>query len=76
MDLAPADKRGYFLGTWQATMDFGHLIGPLLVGAIAVPLGIPAAFGVIGGVLLCAAVFPAVSRTATTRTTSGGTPPP
>ena len=69
MDLAPADKRGYFLGTWQATMDFGHLIGPLLVGAIAVPLGIPAAFGVIGGVLLCAAVFPAVSRTATTRTT-------
>ena len=76
MDLAPADKRGYFLGTWQATMDFGHLIGPLLVGAIAVPLGIPAAFGVIGGVLLCAAVFPAVSRTATTRTTSGDTPPP
>jgi len=76
MDLAPVDKRGYFLGTWQATMDFGHLIGPLLVGAIAVPLGIPAAFSIVGGVLLCAAVFLAVSRTATTRSPAGDTPPP
>ena len=75
MDLAPADKRGYFLGTWQATMDFGHLIGPLLVGAIAVPLGIPAAFGVIGGVLLCTAVFLAASRMSTAPSMAGGTPP-
>ena len=63
MDIAPAEKRGYFLGTWQATMDFGHLAGPLLVGAIAAPLGIPAAFGVAGGVLLLSAAFLAVSRT-------------
>ncbi len=62
MDLAPADKRGYFLGAWQATMDLGHLIGPLLVGALAVPLGLPAAFGTAGAVLLLAAAFLAVSK--------------
>lgn len=62
MDLAPEEKRGYFLGTWQGTLNFGQLVGPLLVGAVAVPLGIPAAFGIIGVVLLCAAAFLAVSR--------------
>ncbi|MCY4582396.1 MAG: MFS transporter [Chloroflexi bacterium] len=61
MDLAPTEKRGYFLGTWQAMMNFGQLAGPLLVGAIAAPLGIPAAFGIIGGVLLLGAAFLAVS---------------
>ena len=77
MDLAPVDKRGYFLGTWQATMDFGHLAGPLLVGAIAAPLGIPAAFGIVGGVLLLSAAFLAVSgtdRTASPSATGGGGP--
>ncbi|MDE2836146.1 MAG: MFS transporter [Chloroflexota bacterium] len=64
MDLAPRDKRGYFLGTWQATMDFGHLAGPLLAGALASPLGLPAAFAIIGGVLLLAAAFMVVSRAA------------
>ena len=63
MDLAPDEKRGYFLGTWQATVNIGQLGGPLLVGVIAAPLGIPAAFGIIGVVLLCAAAFLAVSRT-------------
>ena len=67
MDLAPEEKRGYFLGTWQGTLNFGQLGGPLLVGAIAAPLGIPAAFGVVGVVLLAATAFLAVSRT---------TPPP
>ena len=66
MDLAPEEKRGYFLGTWQGTVNVGQLGGPLLVGAIAAPLGIPAAFGIIGFVLLCAAVFLAVSRTTPT----------
>ncbi len=61
MDLAPTEKRGYFLGTWQATLNFGQLAGPLLVGALAVPLGIPAAFGIIGGVLLLSAAFLALS---------------
>ena len=65
MDLAPEEKRGYFLGTWQSTLNFGQLTGPLLVGAVAAPLGIPAAFGIIGAILLCAAVFLAVSRPTT-----------
>lgn len=56
MDLAPADRRGYFLGTWQATMNVGQLIGPLIVGALAVPLGIPVAFVVIGGAILATGV--------------------
>jgi MFS family permease len=56
MDLAPEDRRGYFLGTWQATMNVGQLIGPLVVGALAVPLGIPVAFAVIGGVIIATGV--------------------
>ena len=62
MDLAPVEKRGYFLGTWQATMNVGQLTGPLLVGALAAPLGIPAAFAIIGGLLLAAAAFLILSR--------------
>ena len=56
MDLAPAERRGYFLGTWQATMNAGQLVGPLVVGALAAPLGIPGAFAVLGGMLLATAV--------------------
>ncbi len=62
MDLAPVEKRGYFLGTWQATMNVGQLAGPLLVGALAAPMGIPAAFAVVGGLLLAAAAFLVLSR--------------
>ena len=76
MDLAPVEKRGYFLGTWQATMDFGHLAGPLLVGALAAPLGLPGAFGVVGGVLLLAAVFLAVSRATSAASPAAGGPAP
>ena len=74
MDLAPEEKRGYFLGTWQGTVNVGQLGGPLLVGAIAAPLGIPAAFGIIGVVLLCAAVFLSVSRTTPAPSQADGTP--
>lgn len=56
MDLAPVERRGYFLGTWQATMNAGQLVGPLAVGALAAPLGIPGAFAVLGGLLLATAV--------------------
>lgn len=65
MDLAPEEKRGYFLGTWQGTLNSGQLVGPLLVGAVAAPLGIPGAFGIIGVVLLFSAVFLAISRPTT-----------
>ena len=74
MDLAPEEKRGYFLGTWQATLNFGQLVGPLLVGAVAAPLGIPAAFGIIGVVLLCAAAFLGVSRPTPSPSPAAGTP--
>ena len=77
MDLAPVDRRGYFLGTWQATMDFGHLIGPLLVGALAVAMGLPAAFVTIGAVLLLAGAFLTLSRTTSAAgpVTEGAAPP-
>jgi MFS family permease len=66
MDLAPAERRGYFLGTWQATMNAGQLVGPLVVGALAAPMGIPGAFAVLGGLLLAAAAAVAIFGRETT----------
>jgi len=60
MDLAPPDRRGYFLGTWQATMNVGQLIGPLAVGGVATQFGLPAAFATVATVLLACGVFVAV----------------
>jgi MFS family permease len=57
MDLAPADRRGYFLGTWQATMNVGQLIGPLIVGWLATEFSLPTAFAIIATVLVACAVF-------------------
>lgn len=57
MDLAPADRRGYFLGTWQATLNVGQLIGPLVVGGIATQYGLPTAFAIVAAVLLASGVF-------------------
>ena len=57
MDLAPRDRRGYLLGTWQATMNIGQLIGPLLVGGIAMKWGLPVAFGIVGTILVASGGF-------------------
>ena len=57
MDLAPPDRRGYFLGTWQATMNVGQVVGPLVVGWTATQFGLPTAFAIVATVLLASGVF-------------------
>jgi MFS family permease len=60
MDLAPPEQRGYFLGSWQATMNVGQLIGPLIVGGIATQFSLPTAFAIIASVLVASGVYVAV----------------
>jgi MFS-type transporter involved in bile tolerance (Atg22 family) len=33
MDLAPADRRGAFLGMWTSFQSLGAFVGPLAIGA-------------------------------------------
>ncbi len=47
-DLSPKESRGEFLGMWRLIGDLGHSSGPLMVGAIAAALTLPAASLVIG----------------------------
>ena len=60
MDLAPSDQRGYFLGTWQATLNVGQLIGPLIVGGIATKFSLPTAFAILATVLVACAIYVAL----------------
>lgn len=62
MDLAPRDRKGYFLGTWLAMRAVGQIAWGLVVGAAMLALGTPLAVGIAGLVLLGAAAFLAVSR--------------
>jgi MFS family permease len=48
-DLAPEESRGEFLGMWRLIGDLGHTIGPLIAGAVAGVLTLPAAALVMGG---------------------------
>lgn len=57
MDLAPADSRCYFLGTWQTTLNVGQLIDPLVLGGIATRDGLPSAFAIVATVLLASGAF-------------------
>ena len=56
-DLAPADRRGAFLGIWRCLSDAGVTGGPLLVSAVVSSLGLAAAstgiglFGVLGALI-------------------------
>lgn len=54
-DLAPADGRGEFLGVWRLIGDIGASGGPLVVGAIAGALVLPASALVMTGTGLLAA---------------------
>ena len=73
MDLAPREKRGYFLGTWLAMkalseMAWFLLLGVLAIGAYSVGVTatdawLPPSGVVFGVVLLGAAAFLAASRT-------------
>jgi MFS family permease len=48
-DLAPESSRGEFLGIWRLIGDLGFMSGPLLAGAVAGALALPAAALVMGG---------------------------
>lgn len=47
-DLAPKEGRGEFLGMWRLIGDLGFTIGPLIAGAVAGALALPAAALVMG----------------------------
>lgn len=54
-DLAPRRDTSRFLGVWRMVGDVGALSGPLLtsaVGSVVVALGVSAAIGAAGGVVL------------------------
>ena len=61
MDLAPRERRGYFLGTWLLVKDLIEGAAALLVGAAFLLPG-ALGIGVVGLVLLGMAAFLAVSR--------------
>jgi MFS family permease len=48
-DLAPEESRGEFLGMWRLIGDLGFVSGPLIAGAVAGALALPAAALVMGG---------------------------
>lgn len=47
-DLAPAGRRGEFLGLWRFYGDLGFTLGPLLVGGVAGQLALAAAAVMLG----------------------------
>jgi len=54
-DLAPKEGRGEFLGMWRLIGDIGSTSGPLIAGAVASALALPAAAVAIGSSGLIAA---------------------
>lgn len=52
MDLAPADRRGAFLGVWSLFQSLGGVVAPLAVGLVAQGFGFGVAFY---GVAACVA---------------------
>lgn len=67
MDLAPTGRQGEFLGLWRFIGDSGGMSGPLLVGALAQALSLPASAVIIaclglGGSLLFARFVPETLR--------------
>lgn len=47
MDLAPADRRGAFLGVWTSFQSFGAFVGPLAVGGAVEFWGFATAFYIV-----------------------------
>jgi MFS family permease len=60
MDLAPADRRGAFLGVWTLFRNAGAVAAPLLIGAVADQFGFAPGFYLVGAILVVSAVFMAV----------------
>ncbi|HWE21081.1 MAG TPA: MFS transporter [Hyphomicrobiaceae bacterium] len=59
-DLAPADRRGTFLGIWTTVSNVGSIVAPLLIGAIASQLGYTPGYIFIAVVLVVGALFMAL----------------
>ena len=57
IDLAPADRRGAFLGIWTLFRNVGGIVGPLLVGFIAEFYGFQVAFITLGVFLVFCALM-------------------
>jgi MFS family permease len=57
MDMAPADKRGAYLGVVQMFQAIGGLAGPFVIGAIYSEVSPSFAFATLGGWLAFAAVL-------------------
>ncbi len=57
MDLAPAEKRGAFLGVWSLAQSAGQIVGPLFIGLLADTAGFRAAFLTVAGLLAVGAVM-------------------
>ena len=47
VDLAPADRRGAFLGMWTSFQSFGAFVGPLAVGVAVEVWGFATAFTIV-----------------------------
>jgi MFS family permease len=71
MDMAPEDRRGTFLGIWSVFTNLGGFIAPFAVGLVATAWGFAPAFGLVGTVILIAAV----SVWALSRETKAGAAP-
>jgi MFS family permease len=57
-DLSPDKSRGEFLGIWRLIGDLGHTSGPLIAGAVANALALPAAAVIMGASgLIASAIF-------------------
>ena len=57
MDLAPAERRGTFLGTWTAFTQLGGLVAPLFVGFMADRLGFQAAYFTLAASLVLSGIL-------------------
>jgi MFS transporter, DHA1 family, multidrug resistance protein len=57
IDLAPADRRGAFLGLWAFVGGIGGTLAPLLVGAIATEFGYTPGYLMVAVLLVFSAAF-------------------
>ena len=57
MDLAPTNRRGFFLSVFHTAMNTGMILGPLLAGLFAGLLGLQATLVIFTGVITAGGLF-------------------
>ena len=57
MDLAPVNRRGFFLSVFHTAMNTGMILGPLLAGLFAGLLGLQATLVIFTGVITAGGLF-------------------